>query len=165
MLSMILGLSAAENYAVVDYQKVIQQSSAFQSFQKQAADNKKSLEGSLNKETEALKAMEKDLVDRRSQLSEAEFNKKRSEFESKLESFKSKLQAKQAEFENNNAAALKTIENQSKKIIADIVKQKKYDIVYQAAGLAYFQPSVDISAEVLEKLNKSLSKITLKKVS
>lgn len=163
-LMLTFGVSAAE-FAVVDYQAVIQKSKAFASFQSQAEANKKALETQFQKESESLKKAEQDLINKRPEYSEAEFNKKRAEFETKVEAFRTKFQAKQAEFEKNNAEALKTIEDQSKKTIGEVSKAKKHEIVYQAAALAYFDKSKDISEEVLKKLDTALPKVSLKKVS
>lgn len=155
----------ATEFAVVDYQSVIQKSKAFASFQSQAESNKKALEAQFQKESDNLKSMEQVLVNKRAELSETEFNKKRAEFEAKVESFRTRFQTKQTEFEANSSAVLKTIEDQSKKAISEASKAKNIEIVYQAAALAYYDKSKDISADVLKKLDSALPKVSLKKVS
>ncbi len=155
----------ATEFGIVDYQMVIQKSKAFNSFQSQAESNKKDLESQFQKESDNLKLMEETLVKKRPEYSETEFNKRRAEFESKVDAFRTKFQTKQTEFEKNNNEALKTIEDQSKKAIAEVSKAKKLEMVYQAAALAYYDKAKDISDEVLKKLDSSLPKVSLKKVS
>jgi Skp family chaperone for outer membrane proteins len=112
-----------------------------------------------------LKAAEQELVNARPNLSEADFNSKRATFEAKVEAFRNKYQQKQTEFEKNNNDVLQTIEAQLKKAIADVVKAKNLEIVYNSMALAHFDPKNDISDEVLKKLDAALPKVTLKKVA
>ncbi|MCL2566725.1 MAG: OmpH family outer membrane protein [Alphaproteobacteria bacterium] len=155
----------AADFGVVDYQAVIQKSKAFSSFQSQAETNKKALEAQFQKESAALKTEEQNLVNARPNLSETEFNSKRAAFEAKVEAFRNKYQQKQTEFEKNNNEVLDTIQNQLKKAIAEVVKAKNFEIVYNSMALAYFDQSKDISAEVLKKLDAALPKVSLKKVA
>ncbi|MDR0483965.1 MAG: OmpH family outer membrane protein [Alphaproteobacteria bacterium] len=155
----------AADFAVVDYQAVIQKSKAFASFQAQAEANKKALETQFQKESEALKAEEQSLVNKRPELSEAEFNKKRADFEAKVTAFRNKYQQKQTDFEKNNNEVLKTIEAQLRKSINEIAKARNLEVVYNSMALAYFDSSKDISDEILKKLDAALPKVSLKKVA
>lgn len=153
-----------ENYAVIDVQKILQSSKAFESFQKQAQDQKQALEKEFNKESDALKAIEADLSQNRNNYSPVEFEKKRKDLETKIENFKEKVQKKQQAFDQNTSEVLKNVEQQMQKIIAKIVKDEKYEIVFQAMGLAYYDKDKDISDKVLQKLNTAVPSVTLKKV-
>ena len=155
--------NAIENYAVVDVQKILQSSKAFESFQKQAQKLKEELEKDFTKESDSLKAIETDLTQNRNNYSPVEFEKKRKDFETKVANFKEKVQKKQQSFDKNSAEILKSIEQEMQKIVSKIVSEEKYDIIFQAMGLAYYPKNKDISDKVLEKLNSSLSSVTLKK--
>ena len=85
------------------------------------------------------------------------------DFETKVANFKEKVQKKQQNFDKNSAEILKSIEQEMQKIVSKIVSEEKYDIIFQAMGLAYYPKNKDISDKVLDKLNSSLSSVALKK--
>ena len=155
--------NAFENYAVVDVQKILQSSKAFASFQKQAQKLKEDLEKEFAKESDVLKSIETDLSQNRNNYSPIEFEKKRKDFETKVSNFKEKVQKKQQNFDKNSGEILKSIEQEMQKIVAKIVSEEKYEVIFQSMGLAYYPKDKDISSKVLDKLNSSLSSVTLKK--
>ncbi len=155
----------AEGSAVVKYQYVMQKSQAYNSLLKQAGENQKAFEAIAKKEEEVLQKAEKDLLAKKAEYSEVDFNKKVAEWRTKAESANNKLQEKQAELQKNNEAAMKTIEEQFRKIITALVKENSYEMVYLAESLAYYSEKSDMSEEVLKRLDKALPKISLKKVS
>ncbi|MFL1780927.1 OmpH family outer membrane protein [Candidatus Hepatincolaceae symbiont of Richtersius coronifer] len=161
--ALTMSLQAIENYAVVNYSEVLQSSKAFVSFQGQIEKIKKDLETQFGKENDALKLAETNLAKERSDLSTNEFEKKRTEFEKKVEAFRVNVQTKQQSFDRIGAEVIKNIEDEIKKLIASEVKSKKYEVVYQAEGLAYYLPAKDISKEIIRQLDKSLPTVTVKK--
>jgi outer membrane protein len=165
MLSFSNGYTAPlENYAVVDLERVLQTSKAYESFQKQANTQKQALDAEFNKETESLKTIEADLAQNRNNYSPVEFEKKRKDLETKVANFREKVQKKQQAFDANAGEVLRSVQEQLQKIMAKLVKDEKYEIIFLAAGLAYYDKSKDISDIVLDKLNKAVPSVTLKKI-
>jgi Skp family chaperone for outer membrane proteins len=152
-----------ENYAVVDTQFVLQNSKAFQSFQKQIDEYRKELEKSFNEESEKLKKTEQELIEKRSDFSAKEFEKKKTDFEKSVAAFRKKVQEKQQNFDRVGAEVLQSIEKEAQKTVSEVAKEGKYQLVYQSAALSYSSEDKSITEEVLKRLNKSLSTVKVKK--
>jgi len=49
-----------------------------------------------------------------------------------------------------------------KEIIADIAKDKNYEVIIPASQTVFFNETLDISEEVLKKLDKKFTKVDVK---
>jgi len=49
-----------------------------------------------------------------------------------------------------------------KEIIADIAKDKNYEVIIPASQTVFFNETLDISEEVLKKLDKKITKVDVK---
>ena len=54
------------------------------------------------------------------------------------------------------------VNDRIKDIIADISKEKELDVIIPAAQALYYKDDLDISAEVLARLNKKITKVDVK---
>lgn len=157
----ITGLKA-DDYAVVDYQKALQDSKAFKSFQSQAQKIGDDTSKQFAAERQKLEKDRSDLISNSSDFSKNELQKRKEDLDKRVESFTKKYQTKQQNFDKIAADAVASIESQAKKVIASYAKEKNYSMIYQAAALAYFPPEKDITADITKRLNSSLPSVTVK---
>ena len=54
------------------------------------------------------------------------------------------------------------VNDKIKDIIAEISKEKELDVIIPAAQALYYKDNLDISEEVLKRLNKKITKIDVK---
>jgi Outer membrane protein (OmpH-like) len=63
--------------------------------------------------------------------------------------------------EKSNGEALQKIQEEMLKIIADIAKQRKANLVFQRTELVLFDQTFDITDEVLQKLDEQMPTLTV----
>jgi len=147
---------------VVDFQKVFQDSLAGKDFTSKLESKRKSFEDTRNKKEADLVKMNEELKKQQSVLSSEAFEKKRKDFESKVQSFQQELQEDGMKFEKSRNDAVEQVEETTKEILADIAKEKSYSVVISKNAVLFSADNLDISAEVLKKLDAKLKTVNLK---
>src|SRR5258708_11293265 len=89
-------------------------------------------------------------------LSAEAFNQKGRDFQQKLNEFDKNMQGKRQILEKANSEALEKINEVMLKIIADIAKERKANLVFLRSELVLFDQNFDVSDEVLQKLDEQL---------
>ena len=145
--------------AVIDVQKIMNESSAAKSVKEQLAARRQSYQKEVTADEQALREEEKKLMGERKTLSEEEFAKKRQAFETKVGEAQRKIQKKTQELDAAFNQALGTI----KKSLGQIVAQKAADrgatLVLDRGQTVVVESSFDITTSVLEELNKQLPQV------
>ena len=88
-------------------------------------------------------------------------NQKGREFQQKVNDLERNVQGKRQALEKSNGEALSKIQEQMLKIIADIAKDRKANLVFQRADLVLFDQSFDVTDEVLQKLDELMPTLTV----
>ena len=153
---------AQNSVVVLDFQKMFQDSLAGKDFNSKLEAKRKSLDDSRNKKESELVKMNEDLKKQQSVLSSDAFDKKRKDFEAKIQSFQQDLQEEGMKFEKERNDAVGQVEDATKEILADLAKEKGYSVVVSKNAVVYNADSLDISNEVLSKLDKKLKSVNLK---
>jgi Skp family chaperone for outer membrane proteins len=84
------------------------------------------------------------------------FNQKRLEHEQKLKEYDQNGQAVKQAFEGGRSQALQKIEDEVNKIIQDIAKQRKANLVLQRQAVALYDQAFNVTDEVLLKLDEQM---------
>jgi outer membrane protein len=147
---------------VLDFQKMFQDSLAGKDFNTKLENKRKALEDSRNKKESELVKMNEDLKKQQSVLSSDAFDKKRKDFEAKIQSFQQELQEEGMKFEKDRNEAVEQVENATKQILADLAKDKGYQVVVSKNAVVYNADNLDISNEVLKKLDTKIKTVNLK---
>jgi hypothetical protein len=71
------------------------------------------------------------------------------------------VQSKRQALERSNGEALEKIQGAMLKIITEIAKQRKANLVFQRSELVLFDQSFDVTDEVLQKLDEELPTLTV----
>jgi Skp family chaperone for outer membrane proteins len=85
---------------------------------------------------------------------------KRAEYQKEL-THEDDLQSKRQALERSNAEALKQIDDVVKKIIYDIAKDRKINLVLQRSELLLYDPAFDVTDQILQKLDEQLPTLTV----
>jgi len=88
-------------------------------------------------------------------------NQKGREFQQKVNDLERNVQGKRQALEKSNGEALSKIQEEMLKIIADIAKQRKANLVFQRADLVLFDQAFDVTDEVLQKLDEQMPAMTV----
>ena len=150
-LILLVSTSIAADFACVDSQKIVTQS-------KYVAKAQKEFRNLMERYQKQLMEKQKKIEELRRQLEQgvlSENAKKKKEQEiQKLEMEIRKLQLEAQEQLNKKRKELEEkIYKRLQGVVKEIAKKKKLQVVFDCAAMIYHEPKVDITAEVLKKLD------------
>jgi outer membrane protein len=146
---------------VVDVQALLQESKAAKMVRAQIEQKRAEYTKEISREEEALRTERDALQRQQASLSPEALNRKGREFQEKVNELDLSVQAKRQALEKSNNDALAQIQQQMLKIIADIAKQRKANLVLQRADLVLFDRSFDVTDEVMQKLDEQMPVLTV----
>ena len=149
------------NVLVVDVQSLLQNSKSAkmvrQQIEQKRAEYAKEIshqEGVLRQERDALQRQQPS-------LSAEALNQKGREFQQKVNDLDKSVQAKRQALERSNGEALEKIQAAMLKIISEIAKDRKANLVFQRSELVLFDQGFDVTDQVLQKLDEALPTLTV----
>ena len=146
---------------VVDVQALLQNSKAAKMVRDQIEQKRGEYTKEISHQEETLRA-ERDAIQRQqASLSADALNQKGHEFQQKVNDLERNVQGKRQALEKSNGEALSKIQEEMLKIIADIAKQRKANLVLQRADIVLFDQSFDVTDEVLQKLDEQMPTLTV----
>ncbi len=148
--------------AVIDVQALLSQSEAAKSIQFQINTEREQFQKEVTEKEKKLKEQEKALIASNGKVSEAEFNKNKATFEKDVTDARQKIQKKKHSLEDAAGKSIEQLRNEITKIVAGLSDEKKYDIVITRQNVVLAVKSLDITADVMERLNDKVKKIDLK---
>jgi Skp family chaperone for outer membrane proteins len=147
---------------VVDTQGVFAQSKAGQSIRSQYEEQAKKLMAEGKKTDDALQADAKKLSDERALLSQEDLQKRAQGLQQRNIEFQQSMQIKQQGLQLGVQRAEAQVEAALRPIFAEIMKEKGGTILLDQAVVLAGGADLDISAEVLKRLNEKLAKVDVK---
>ncbi len=149
------------NVLVVDVQSLLQNSKAAKMVHGQIEQKRIEYTKEISREEEVLRAERDTLQRQQASLSPEALNKKGREFQQKVNDLDRSVQAKRQALEKSNNDALSQVQQAMLRIIADIAKQRKANLVFQRTDLVLFDRSFDVTDEVMQKLDEELPVVTV----
>jgi Skp family chaperone for outer membrane proteins len=156
-------LPAAQNLnvMVVDVQALLQNSKAAKMVRGQIEQKRNEYSKEISRQEEALRAERDALQRQQATMSADTLNKKGRDFQEKVNNLDRDVQSKRAALEKSNNDALTRIQQTMLKIIADIARQRRANLVLQRTDLVLFDQSFDVTDEVMQKLDEELPVLTV----
>lgn len=156
----------APQIAVVDVQKVMNESTAAKSVREQLEAKQKTFQGDITKKEEQLQKEDQELGKQRGVLSKEAFEEKAVAFRKKVTEVQKEVQSKKSLLDNAAARSWGSIQKTVTEIVADLAKEKGFLIAMPTESptwqLLYADGRLDISDEVTTRLNKKLPKLDVK---
>ena len=149
--------------AVIDMKVVLSKSSAFTTLQKEIQNVEKNYKEEIQNEENLLKKEQEKLVAQKSVLSAEEFKEKEDTFKQKVNKIQGKVEKIRRELESTMAKGMQIIQQEAVKHMKEIAKKEGYLLVFDANTTVISADRINISNIVVDKLNKSLPKITVEK--
>jgi outer membrane protein len=146
---------------VVDVQALLQNSKAAKMVRSQIEQKRNEYTKEISHQEESLRAERDSLQRQQASMSADALNQKGREFQQKVNDLERNVQGKRQALEKSNGDALSKIQEEMLKIIADIAKQRKANLVFQRADLVLFDQSFDVTDEVLQKLDEQMPTLTV----
>jgi outer membrane protein len=152
---------SALSILVVDVQSLLQNSKSAKMVRQQIEQKRAEYAKEITHQEETLR-QERDALQRQQPTLSAEaLNQKGREFQAKVNELDKSVQAKRQALERSNAEALEKIQEAMLKIITDIAKDRKANLVFQRSELVLFDQGFDVTDEVLQKLDEQLPTLTV----
>ncbi len=148
--------------AVVNIQQIMKDSTAAKSVREQLENKQKAFQGEITKKEEQLQKEDQELGKQRSVLAKEAFEEKARAFRTKATDMQKEVQSKKAMLDNGFERALSDIQKAVTEIITDLSKEKGFSLAIPTSQILYADPTMDISSEVLVRLNKKLPKLDVK---
>jgi outer membrane protein len=150
---------------VVDVQALLQNSKAAKMVRSQIEQKRGEYTKDISHQEELLRAERDALQRQQASLSAEALNQKGREFQQKVNDLERNVQGKRQALEKSNGDALQKIQEEMLKIIADIAKQRKANLVFQRSDLVLFDQAFDVTDEVMQKLDEQMPTLTVEFVS
>jgi outer membrane protein len=146
---------------VVDVQALLQNSKAAKMVRQQIEAKRADYAKEISHQEETLRQERDTLQKQQASLSAEQLNAKGRDFQAKVNELDRDVQAKRQALERSNSDALQKIQEVMVKIITDIAKDRKANLVFQRSELVLFDQGFDVTDEVLQKLDEQLPTMTV----
>jgi len=157
-----INAACAGEIGVLDIEKIAKESKAVADVQNKVTKKQDEFQKEINKKQAELESDQKKLESKKNILSKEAFEKEQKEFEKKIDALKAFVEKKQASLKKASADGMAKINDKMKDIVADIAKEKQLTIIFPISQVAFSVDSLDISSEVITKLNKDVTKVDVK---
>ncbi len=147
--------------AVVDIKRIIDDSAAAKTAQKEVTALKDKYFKEIKNQDTLLQKRQKELMDQKKALSADAFNKKVGEFKTKVDQERAEVTRKQKIVETAFVKSLELIRDETMKVVKEVAAEKNIDIVIPTSQLLHSKEGLDITDEVLTRLNKRLTKVDI----
>lgn len=149
----------ATQIAVIDMQRIMRQSEAVQSIQRQIEQQRAQYQQQLSRQEQQLRQQDQQLTRQRSVLSEEAFQKQRRDLEAEVGSLQREVQRSKRQLDQNYADAMGRVQSAVVGIVRDIATQRGIDLVLGKTNVVIVRPQLEITETVLERLNAQLTDI------
>jgi Skp family chaperone for outer membrane proteins len=147
---------------VVNTQKIMRDSKAAQSVRSQLQAKQKAFQAELDAKEKALLAEDQALAKQQASVEKAAFEQKVKDFRAKAATAQREIQTKKLQVDKALAGALENIQETTLQITKEVAAEKKITLVVSAAAVLYADSSLDITDEVLKRLNAKMPNVTVK---
>ncbi|MFZ4125492.1 MAG: OmpH family outer membrane protein [Rickettsiales bacterium] len=153
---------AETNIGIVNIQKIMAEASSAKSVRDQLQSKQKAFQAELDSKEKALLSEDQALSKQQANMEKAAFEQKVKDFRAKAAAAQREIQGKKASLDKAFAGALEQIQTNVVNITAEVAREKKLNIVVSSAQVLYGDTSLDVTNDVLARLNKKLPAVTLK---
>lgn len=147
---------------VVNVAKILHDSKAATSIRAQVQAKQKDFQAQLDNKGKELQAEQQALVKQKDAIDKEAFNKKVQEFRQKEASAQKAVQEKSVQLDKSVNDALGEVQKVINDIVKDVASEKKMTLVVSAGVVLYGDNSLDITDEVLKRLDSKLTTVTVK---
>ena len=145
--------------AIIDYQLIQQNASAMIDIKTQIERRRQAYQDEITIKEQELRAEDQELAQQRSVLAADAFAQRRREFEAKVAEVQRIVQARKNELDQAYAYGLKRIQETVVAIIAELSESRGFNLVLPRQQIVFADSTLNISEEVLSRLNERLPRV------
>ena len=154
--------AASPTIAVVDVERILAESKAAQSLQKQLQGKKEAFQKEFSTKEKELKGAETTLLSEKEKLSAEEFAKKRKAYEEKVIETRKEFQKSRASLDSGLSKAMAELRKSIVEAAAKVAADKKFEVILTRESVLIADKKLDITEDVLKALDGSVTSIPLK---
>lgn len=154
--------SNASSIGILDLEKIIKDSKAMRDIQNKVNKKQDEYQKEVSKKQTDLENEQKTIEAKKSVLSKEGFEKEVQKFEKKVDDLKTFVDRKQNSLKKASMESMSKVNENIKEIIGEIAKDKSFDVIIPASQTVYYADALDITEEVLKKLDKMITKVEVK---
>lgn len=144
---------------VVDVQQLLRESTAGGSIRTQADRQRVLLQQEVQQQENSIRAQQTTLAREQPNLSAEQFNQRRRAIEQRIGELERQVQEKRRQLDQSFGEAMNQFQRSMSDIIGEIVQEKQYLIVLNREAVVGFSTVLDITPEVMRRLNQRLPQV------
>lgn len=145
--------------AVIDMQKIMSDSKAVQSIQRQIDKQREQYQSDLQRRERELREANEALARERNVLSQDAFRQKRRRLEEQVTELQREIQRSKRQLDRNYSQAMRQVQDQLVQIVRDLATRQDIDMVLGKATVVIVRPRLDLTDRALKRLNAELSSV------
>ncbi|MGH6944778.1 MAG: OmpH family outer membrane protein [Geminicoccaceae bacterium] len=149
--------------AVIDYQRILREASAARSIRDQIEVRRKAYQDEISKEEQRLRDADKAFAKQRSLLTPEALAEKRQAFEQDVAEVQKLVQERRHELDEVSAVALNQVKDALIEIVTGMAEERGFNLVLPSSEVLFFARKIDLTEEVLQKLDAKLPKVVVPK--
>lgn len=151
----------AARIAVVDYQRLLRDSSAAIDIRAQVERRRKVYLEQITAREQELRVANDELTRQRTILSPEAFALKRREFEERVAEAQKFAQTRKRELDQAYDYGIRRVREAVAEIIAELAKERGFNLVFTRKQILYVEPALNISDEIILRLNERFPKVAV----
>lgn len=153
---------APTTIAVVDVQKILQDSTAAQGIRQQLDDKRTAFQNEIKKEEDRLRAANDDIVKNHDTMTKDQLADKQKTLRQDFATVERKVMARRHALDLGFADAMKQVRAALAEIVVNEAHAQGANVVLPKEGTMWIEASLEITDTVLKQLNTKLPKVTVK---
>lgn len=149
--------------AVLHVQSILSNAKAVQSIRDQVTKFGASFEKEIQKERDAIRTENQELARQRTILAPEAFAEKRRKFEQRVVEVQRLVQKRQRELDTSRNEAMAQVNNSYVEIVSTIAQEQNLALILKKDQTAFSVKTLDITQNVLTRLNEKLPMVKVKK--
>jgi Skp family chaperone for outer membrane proteins len=145
--------------AVIDYQRVMSEAQAARSIRNQVEARHLAYQEQIAAEEQRLLEEDGELARQRSILSPEAFAERRKAFEAEVARVQRFVQERRQQLDDVSAMALSEVREAVIRVVGDLADERGFNLVLPSAGVLLFSPQLDITDDVLARLDETLPEV------
>jgi Skp family chaperone for outer membrane proteins len=146
---------------VADVVTILRDAQAVQGIRTQIERQRNTYQAELQKQENELRNADQELAKQRALLSPEAFAQKRRELEKRVSDAQQSVQDRRRNLDTGFNTAMQKVNDAMIQVIGEIVSEKNYQIVMTKTQVVIVQTALDITPEVLRRLNRKLPTVAV----
>ncbi|MSO14190.1 OmpH family outer membrane protein [Rickettsiales endosymbiont of Trichoplax sp. H2] len=160
-LFLIENACAQTKIGIIDTSKITEKSTAYTEASKLVGNEIKNYDESVTQVGKSFSKKVEDLEKKKNVMSSKEYNRKRDELAKEEEELQKKFYDQRVKIDKKVHNINQILDDNLKKIVNVLAKEKNITIIFNKAATLYSDDSIDITDDIITKLNKELKSIDI----